>query len=170
MISNVKNMNFSNKQFQTNNFKNELTYLNKYMLGKIQHYSEKDNYIITENYILYNTHLTAKELYSKLTLDYSMDYYAECHEKNKYIKQYTRIKKSIDDDCNIVKEQWLKKIAENDLDYLLASRLLGIEYDVYDNYAERLAKIKNAICEGVENHKNSKRLVNQAKNEILKMN
>lgn len=149
------------------------------MLGKIQHYSEKDNYIITENYILYNTHLTAKQLYIKLTLDFAMDYYAEGWEQNKYIQQYTRIKKSIDDDCNIVKEQWLKKIANNDLDYLLASRLLGIEYDDCtdemkycdceggcDIVEKRLAKIKNAICEGVENHKISKRLVAEAKNEM----
>lgn len=67
---------------------------------------------------------------------------------------------------NYVKWQIVKQISSNDFYYLLASKLLGFEYDAWDSEPERLAKIKNAICEGVENHKISKRLVAEAKNEM----
>ena len=69
-------------------------------------------------------------------------------------------------ESNIVKEQWLKKIIENDFHYEMASKLLGFEYDAWDDRTERLAKIKQAICEGVQNHKITNRLVAEAKNEM----
>lgn len=131
----------------------------------VEIYAPESNYIRTKTHHLYNTHLTAKELYIKLTLSFNLDYYADTN-KTGYLQQYDRIMRSLDDGGNIVKERWLQKIASDDFHYLMASNLLGFEYDCLDSETERLAKIKNAICDGVEHHKNTKRLVAEAKNEM----
>lgn len=135
----------------------------------VEIYAPENNYIRTKTHHHYNTHLTVKELYSKLTLCFSWDYWQDLNPRG-YLQQFKRIMRSLDDDGNIVKEQWLKKIVENDFHYLMASKLLGFECDTWDDRTERLAKIKSAIYEGVKNHKITNRLVAEAKNEILKMN
>jgi hypothetical protein len=144
----------------------------------VEIYAPENNYIRTKTHHHYNTHLTVKELYSKLTLCFSWDYWQDLNPRG-YLQQFKRIMRSLDDDGNIVKEQWLKKIAENDFHYQMASKLLGIEYDNCTdeiqecnceggcNIAEkRLEKIKSAIYEGVKNHKITNRLVAEAKNEM----
>jgi hypothetical protein len=129
-------------------------------------YAPTLNWVQSDKVNYYNIDRTPKEQLWRLSICFSLDYYADGYDKRDYFKNANRIMKSIDNNGNIVNDLWLKRIANNQNDLYIFDRLIGLFDDdrnssdcEFATESELLELIKKAVKRAVKPLQASKKEV-----------